>query len=25
LKNHEVTKASTKSCGIIKAYAANTN
>ncbi|CDW77140.1 serine threonine protein phosphatase [Stylonychia lemnae] len=25
LKNHEITKASTKSCGIIKAYAANTN
>lgn len=25
LKNHEVTKASNKKCGIVKAYAANTN
>lgn len=25
LKNHEVTKASVKKCGIVKAYAANTN
>jgi len=25
LKNHEVTKASSKKCGIVKAYAANTN
>ena len=25
LKNHEVTKASSKKCGVVKAYAANTN
>ena len=25
LKNHEITKASNKKCGIVKAYAANTN